>query len=130
MILENKESYLGVLLEYDEEKTLADKIALKKNVSSADKVNIAMIGAGNFAKGVLIPNLAKINDINLTSLVTATGASAKNTAKKFGFSYCTNNEDELYNDSSINTVFITTRHNMHAESVIKALKNNKNVYVK
>lgn len=129
MILENKESYLGVLLEYDEEKTLADKISLNKNVSSADKVNIAMIGAGNFAKGVLIPNLAKINDINLSGLVTATGASAKNTAKKFGFSYCTTNEDELYKDSSINTVFITTRHNMHAESVIKALKNNKNVYV-
>jgi len=129
MILGNKESYLGVLLEYNTEKTLPAKIKVKEKSNGADKVNSAMVGAGNFAKGVLIPNLEKISEVNLNTIVTATGASAKNSAKKFGFSYCTTDEEQVYSDENINTVFITTRHNLHTDSVVKGLENNKNVYV-
>ena len=49
--------------------------------------------------------------------------------KKYGFKNSTTDIDSLINDSSSNTIFITTRHDTHSDFVIKALKANKNVFV-
>ncbi len=130
MILNNKEPFIGVLLEYNPARKQADKIYINdKKRKKNENINIGMIGAGNFAGGVLIPNLKKVNNINLEGLVTATGASGKNAAKRFGFNYCTSDKDELMKDDNINTIFVVTQHNMHAELVREGLKNNKNVFV-
>jgi len=59
---------------------------------------------------------------------TANGANASHAAEKFGFSYCTTDEQEILNDPAINTVVIVTRHHLHAGQVLAALSAGKHVF--
>ncbi len=135
-IIEARKPYLGMVLKYDVEKELDDKIILtphdkkSKSVSrSSDKPVVGVIGAGIFATSTLLPNLSKIKDIELNGLSAASGISAESTAKKYGFEYCTSDYNKIMSDPAINCVIIATRNSLHAPLVIEALKNNKNVLV-
>ncbi len=92
-------------------------------------ITIGFIGAGNFTKGVLLPNLKKQSDIRLRGICTATGMNAAETGKKEGFEFATTDYTQILDDPYINTVFITTQHNTHARFIIEALKAGKNVFV-
>jgi polar amino acid transport system substrate-binding protein len=67
--------------------------------------------------------------VELKGLVTATGISAEKKAEKFGFGYCTTDADALFEDDSIDAVFIATRHSTHADFTTKALRAGKHVFV-
>lgn len=131
MIMEKKEPFIGILIEYDVEKPVTrEKILIQSTPSSLPSaVSIAFIGAGSYAMGSLLPNIPKDKDIVLKGVMTSSGTSSRTVADKYGFEFCTSNEDEILNNNEINTVFIATRHDTHAEYVIKALKAGKNVYV-
>lgn len=129
-ILNNRDS-LGVILEYE----VIDNINLEKKVNivssesqKVDEVNIGIIGSGNFTKLIVLPIL-KNSKANLIGISSAKGLSSSISAKKFGFNYSTTDYRELLNDKKINTIFITTRHNNHAELIIKSLEAGKNVFV-
>jgi len=130
MILNKSESYLGVVLKYNIEKNqpIQQKIEIKKPNASS-KVNIAFIGAGSYAQGNLLPNLPKNNGITRKGILTNNGATSKRVAERFGFDFCTSNEADLLQNEEINTIFIATRHDSHAEYVLKSLKKGKNVFV-
>lgn len=123
------EKYLGIILEYGEQVDRTRMIQrADKEVKSGD-VNLGLIGAGNFTKGVIIPTLKKVNNINLVGICTSTGVSAHSSGVKHDFKYISTNGEELIQNKDINAVAITTRHNDHAEKVKLALKNNKHVFV-
>ena len=130
---EVKENYMGIILKYPQEKKAVRKIVLKKTVSKAckpgEKIKVGVIGAGNFAKTVLLPILKKISSIELTGVAAATGISSKYVGEKFSFRYCTSDYHNLIEDPDINTIVIATRHNMHSKLVIEALDRDKNVFV-
>jgi predicted dehydrogenase/threonine dehydrogenase-like Zn-dependent dehydrogenase len=130
MILNKTEPYLGVVLKYNIEKVqlINQKIEIKKPEPNA-KVNIAFIGAGSYAQGNLLPNLPKSNQITRKGILTNTGATSKRVAERFGFEYCTSNEKDILDNENINTIFIATRHDSHAEYVLKSLNKGKNVFV-
>jgi predicted dehydrogenase len=58
----------------------------------------------------------------------ATGPRSRNAAEKFGFSYCSNSEAELLNDANIKAVIIATRHHLHANQALAALRAGKAVF--
>jgi predicted dehydrogenase len=126
-----KEPFLGVLLTYDqkrEEKRKRIEFAntLHKPLSA---IKLGVLGAGLFANAVLLPAIQKAADVQLTGIASAGGLHAAHAAKKFGFQYATSSEDEIINDPNINTVAILTRHDSHADLVVKALKAGKHVFV-
>ena len=129
LILDKEESFVGVVLKYDAKKSIADKpiVSSTKKFSSQNKGNAGFIGAGSFAQNFLLPVLK--GKIDLVGVATAKPANAKNIADKYGFNYCTGNAEEILSDNSINTIFIATRHDSHAEFVLKALSKNKTVFV-
>ncbi len=90
--------------------------------------NIAVIGTGNFTTRTLLPAFPQ-SGIQKSALISRSGVSATHAAKKFGFKSVSTDFDEVLKDSSINTVFITTRHNLHAGMVCNALKAGKHVFV-
>ena len=92
-------------------------------------VNIGLIGAGNFAKGVLLPDLRKVKNLHFRGVVTGTGVSAKHAGQKYGFGYCTTDYQELLADPAIDAVIIATRHNLHATMARQALEAGKYVFV-
>jgi len=128
-ILNNRDA-LGVVLEYTSKDIIVDKkiVINKSELKNNDKVNIGVIGAGNFAKVVMLPIL-KESGANLVGISSAKGLSSSIAAKKFGFSYTTTDYIELLKDENINTIFITTRHNNHAKLIIESLRAGKNVFV-
>jgi len=138
MIMNNTESYLGVILDYNDKskvknETLDTKVNIKHSshlrLHTSDFVNIGIIGCGNYARGVLIPKLRKIHGVNIRGICTATGISARSIADKLKSDYCTTDYKQILSDGDIHAVIIATHHNTHAGIVIDALKANKHVFV-
>lgn len=126
-----KEKYLGIVLNYKRDIKLENEKIVQRSEKkiSNDKVNVGLIGAGNFTKSVILPNIQKVRDFEFVGLCTATGVSAQGTGKKYDFKYITTDSDEIFKNSEINSVFITTRHNDHASKVLKAIESKKHCFV-
>ncbi|MHB8055612.1 MAG: bi-domain-containing oxidoreductase, partial [Candidatus Aminicenantales bacterium] len=131
MILDKSEHYLGVLIEYDHSPSAvrpARSITFKESGPFAsNEPAIGFIGTGNFAQNILLPRIH--GSARLVGLSEAMGHVARKVATKYGFEFCTDSPDELIRDPRVNTIFIVTRHNLHAPYVIQALQAGKNVYV-
>ncbi len=124
---------LGVVITYDETAERVQTLELvsrEKPVSSGKEksVNIGLLGAGGFATGTLLPAMKKTKGINLVGVCAATGSHSRHAAQKFGFRYCTTNDDQIINDADINTIVIATRHNLHASQAISSIRAGKNTF--
>lgn len=93
------------------------------------ELGIAFLGAGNYAKGVLLPILEKTKGIARRTIVTATGPSARRTAERFGFAACGTDPAEVLADPAVDLVFIATRHDSHAALAEAALRAGKAVWL-
>lgn len=127
MILERTKSFTGIVLEYDTSRRLSRKVALKYQYRSDDRVNIGLIGAGSFAQNVLLPALKGKG--TLIGVASGRPNNARYAAEKFGFDYCTGDYEEVLEDDRINTVFIATRHDLHAPLIMQAMEKGKHVFV-
>ena len=127
MIVEKSEHFAGVLIRYDDQKTIQKTLKLNDIQYKPQEVNVGFIGAGNFAQNILLPKLKGL--CNFTGIVTAHGNTARYVADKYKFGYCSDNADDIIDNNDTNTVFIATRHNLHAMYIIKVLKAGKNVFV-
>lgn len=128
MVAKRTEPFLGIVLKYDINKQHERKaISIKEHFDSVKDISVAFIGAGSYAQGSLLPNLP--DDITRKGVMTNSGTTSKRVAERFGFEFCTSNEDDILKSKEINTLFIATRHDSHAKYVIEGLKNGKNVYV-
>lgn len=132
-LLEGKiqEKYLGIVLNYKRDIKLEDEKVVQRTTKavSSDKINVGLIGAGNFTKSVILPNMAKVGGYELVGLCTATGVSAQGTGKKYDFKYITTDSDEIYKNKEVNSVFITTQHDKHSSAVIKSIESSKHCFV-
>jgi predicted dehydrogenase/threonine dehydrogenase-like Zn-dependent dehydrogenase len=94
-----------------------------------DSVGVAFVGAGNYAKSVLLPALAARPEARRVQLVTASGPSARRSAEKFGFALCGTDPDAVFADPEVDLVVIATRHDSHAEIATRALRAGKAVWL-
>jgi len=126
-----KEPFLGVLLTYPERKTKEERNIVFPSVVRGQSpiVKLGVLGAGLFANSTLLPVIKNNKDFELVGIASSGGLHAQHSGKKFGFQYATSSEDEIINDPKVNTVAILTRHDTHADLVVKALKAGKNVFV-
>jgi predicted dehydrogenase/threonine dehydrogenase-like Zn-dependent dehydrogenase len=126
------EPFLGVILTYPSAKTDIPRKRIEfrtPTILGTPHVALGVMGAGLFANATLLPSLKKVDGIELIGIASAGGLRAQHAAKKFGFVYAASSEDEIMDNPDINTVAILTRHNTHAEFVVKALKAGKHVFV-
>ena len=126
-----KEKFLGVLLTYPEGMTKeGSRVHFPlSSTKTTSAIKLGLLGAGSFANSILLPAIQKASDIQLVGIASSGGLHAQHSGKKFGFQYATSNDDEIINDPNVNTVAILTRHDSHAELVVKALKAGKHVFV-
>jgi len=133
MILNRSEPVIGVLIEYDRKgaEEIDRKIVIKPLTSFIKEplVSIGFIGAGSFAQSNLLPNIPKSEKIILKGVMTASGTGSRTVSDRFGFGFSTSDEKDIFENKEINTVFIATRHDSHAQYVIKSLKAGKHVFV-
>lgn len=93
------------------------------------KVRMGMIGAGNYAKSMLLPHFPALKDLSLVTICTSRGLNAEAIAERYQFRNATTNAQEIFSDPEINTVAIATRHDSHGHYTKTGLEAGKSVYV-
>ncbi|MCM3905557.1 MAG: bi-domain-containing oxidoreductase [Pyrinomonadaceae bacterium] len=126
------EPHLGVLLEYDPESEPGRVIELSGHSISSGKseaqVRIGVIGAGDYMRAMLLPQFQSAG-AEFHSIATASGVSAHDVGKKFGFARAVSDADEVINDAQVNLLVIGTRHDLHADLASRALQRGRHVFV-
>ena len=92
-------------------------------------LNIVIFGFGRAGK-IHYKNLMLNNNFNLTHIVEIYDISSKIDKMVKYVNYNDNNKvDEIFNDNKIHCIIIASPTKTHYELIMKALKNNKNVFV-
>lgn len=126
----DRERCCGVVLEYPGEAEAATAVQLPRTRAAAPgELGVSFIGAGNFARGVLLPIVKRAAKVQLRGVAAATGLSARNAGEQFGFAYSTTDYQQILNDAESKIVFIATRHDSHARMAAEALRGGRHVFV-
>jgi predicted dehydrogenase len=119
----------GVLLEYPDDDPVGHAAAPAKhgqrNVAQGGR--IAVIGAGSFARSIVVPGLIRAG-ATLAAVASEGGLTAADAAARFGFERAATT-DEILADDRIDGVVITTRHSSHSALTSAALRAGKAVFV-
>lgn len=133
LVTENTEPHLGVVLNYETPETPAPvTLRVPISVSSGKRAGgcvLGVIGAGAFARTVLLPELKKLEDCRLHTIATQRGVSAEHSQETFGFDFSTSDEAAVLDNDEINAVLIATPHSSHAALTAAALIKGKSVLV-
>lgn len=91
--------------------------------------HLDVIGAGNFARTMLLPHLK--GHIGFGTVVNATSLSANHVRDKFEFSKASTEASDVLSKSSDSdsALLIATRHHLHASLVQSALEAHRHVFV-
>ncbi|MCK5645976.1 MAG: bi-domain-containing oxidoreductase [Anaerolineales bacterium] len=125
--------FVGILLTYPETEDKMPTIDSQypvRDVQTApvEVVNLGVIGAGNFAKSTLLPNLRGMDGLELVAIASARGLKSSHAADRYGFGYAATENEQILQDQSINTIAILTRHDLHAALTVAGLSAGKNVF--
>jgi polar amino acid transport system substrate-binding protein len=130
LITGRNESFLGVLLQYDPDREFPEpRISISTSpAASAESVRIGLLGAGGYAKGMLLPQF-KSAGAEFQSIATASGTTARAVGEQFGFRFCASSADEVIGDAAVNLIVIATRHDSHADLARRALEQGRHIFV-
>jgi len=122
---------LSVVLRYDIKSEPKIEFILDRDLEpTTSKVNLGILGAGNFASTTIMPILKELKkDCQVLGIASSTGLSAQSLAANFKIKNKYTTEEEILNSPEIDAVLILTPHFNHAELVIKALSKGKAIYV-
>jgi predicted dehydrogenase/threonine dehydrogenase-like Zn-dependent dehydrogenase len=130
---------VGVLLKYPEPPADIQPPPASKVVSggrpttprdaSRQQLAVGFIGAGNYASSMLLPHLARLSTVRLAHVATTRSLSAVNAQRRFGFTTASTATYTVFEDTSLDAIFIVTRHHTHADLVCRALETGKAVFV-
>ncbi|HEX7863183.1 MAG TPA: bi-domain-containing oxidoreductase [Verrucomicrobiae bacterium] len=129
---------IGIVLEYPDPpaealgtvpaKVAARAIEPKREKLATPVAFVDVIGAGNFARTMLLPHLK--DKIAFGTVVNQTALSANHVKTKFGFQRAeTDAQAALGSGNENGAVIISTRHHLHAPLVLTALKSKRQVFV-
>ena len=124
---------LGILLEYPGLKITKESRSVNfksypSNSDSTKESGVSFIGSGNYATRSLMPAFKK-SGAKLINVASANGVSGMHAGRKFGFEKTTTDNDSIFQDTKTDAIVITTRHNSHADLVVKAIDSGKHVFV-
>ncbi len=129
---EGQKPILAILnyVEGSEAKLQRNNITLHDRKEQVGRLRVAIIGAGDFAQGVHLPNLSRLSDKYVVRwVVSRSGAKAKTVASQYGSMFAGTNYHDALNDPDVDLILIATRHHLHGQIVLDALKAGKHVFV-
>lgn len=124
---------VGIVFEYPEPEPgvfeLQPRILTFGGERPRGAVRLGQIGAGNYAKSMLMPCFASLAGMSLEGICTSKGSNAEALARRYGFRKATADAGELLRDPAINAIMVATRHDSHAAYARAALESGKHAYV-
>lgn len=137
-LLLGDEPTLAILLTYPENRAIAspESAALPAATirvspgaaAQAGPCVAGILGAGSFARRTLIPAI-RAAGYDIRSVVSSRGLSAAVEADRAGARLASSDVEEVFGDPLIDTAFVLTRHDSHAELAIRGLESGKHVFV-
>ncbi len=131
---------VGVVLEYSssvgaevtglkskQDQSLLTSAATQSKRLSAPVTRLDVIGAGNFARTMLLPHLK--DKVPFGTVVNNTALSANHVKSKFGFAEAATDYAALFAKKESGAVIVATRHHLHAQIVKASLSANRHVFV-
>jgi len=121
---------LGVLLEYPSQVNEAREIVLSDAPASpaaGTSPTLGVIGAGNFAKGILVPSLAKTG-CRLAYVADLDGTAAQTLAARHGAARAVTDYRMILADDAVDAVLIVVGHHLHAKLICEALSAGKHCF--
>jgi len=92
-------------------------------------IRVAVVGAGEFATSVHLPNLGRLSGrYGIHAVCNRTGSSSVAVSRKFGAAYSTTDFREVLADDDVDLILIATRHNLHGSMIMAALEAGKHVF--
>jgi predicted dehydrogenase len=91
------------------------------------KVNAALIGCGSFAKVMHIPILKSNPKYKMYATMDIVEKNAQEVCEDTGAEYWTTDYERILSDKEVDVVFITTRHDLHADLSIRAANAGKHI---
>lgn len=91
------------------------------------KVIAGFIGCGGFARNMHMPILMKNEKYEIKAVMDINEEAAKEAAGQCSAEYYTTDIGRILNDDEIDLVFITTRHDSHADLTVRAANAGKHV---
>jgi predicted dehydrogenase/threonine dehydrogenase-like Zn-dependent dehydrogenase len=130
------EPSLGILLEYPGIEISPSTQTIEfhsssESISSGEgsaTVSVSFVGSGNYATAVLIPAFKEMG-VRMRSVASVTGVSGVHAGRKFSFEESTTDTNTIFVDEDTNAVVITSRHDSHANFVLKGINAGKHVFV-
>ena len=117
---------IASILKYPVDTVQSPVVQVNSNSFTNSNGAFGIIGAGNFTKMTMLPVM---KGAAIKYIASKGGVNGTAMAKKYNISNSTTDYKQILSDNDVNTVIITTRHNLHAEMVINCLKSGKNVFV-
>lgn len=101
-----------------------------RNPQRDDRIRIGVVGASGFAKAMHLPNLARLKDqFEIYAIMSRSGHNALEVSRQFDARYATTHYEQMLSDKDCDAIIVTTRHNLHAGQVVRALEAGKHVLV-
>lgn len=91
-------------------------------------INVAVIGAGGFCKVKLLPIVSEIKNVRLHTVVDAVNTHAINASRQYNIPNVSTSYEQMLSNPDVHAVIIATPHALHAEQIIKCIKNGKAVF--
>jgi predicted dehydrogenase/threonine dehydrogenase-like Zn-dependent dehydrogenase len=131
LIERGDDPFLGIVLTYPShnERVPKSTVRLRSTAHTNGKLQCGVLGAGNFARMVLLPAIRDSGRFEISKICSAKGVSAEHAARAFDAQSASCDEKDVLFDPAIETVFSLTRHNLHAEHVIRAIESRKHIFV-
>jgi predicted dehydrogenase len=126
---------LGILLDYPETPSRARTLTFPPGTAAFlpgianDPPGLALVGAGQYAFSTLLPALAKASAHRRVVVIARQGAAAAEAARRFGFQRASSDPETAFDTPEVDAVILTTRHDLHADQVARALEAGKHVFV-
>lgn len=129
-LLSGDPSVIGVVLRYPGDQPLQTELNLPTAApAQTGTVGVALVGTGNFARLMHIPNLKALPNVSAPVVVSGSGGSARQAAEALGASVAATELDAALMHPQVQALLISTRHNLHAAQSIAAAKAGKHIFV-
>jgi predicted dehydrogenase/threonine dehydrogenase-like Zn-dependent dehydrogenase len=136
-LLEQGGADIGIVIEYGDAKQAPVKTSSitagagpirgheAQNIQAVSRLDV--VGAGNFARTMLLPHLK--DQVRFGTVVNNTSLSANHVKTKFGFAEAATDHALVLHDNANAAMLIATRHNLHAPLVTAGLERGRHVFV-
>ena len=126
LIEERDEPYLAIQLSYPRMATPSREIRLREPRTGSH--GVGLIGAGNFARSVLLPAMSEAGFDRFVAVSSASGTTARSIGERAGFEKLVEGPEGVIEDDDVDVVVIATPHETHGHLAARALGAGKDVF--